>query len=80
MWEIVLANWIHSHCILSILREVMKLPSSSYILDMESYICMVGLVVCMSLSGFRSCVDILRLVIWRGGWMNLLCFDWEYVS
>ena len=57
----------------------MKLPSWSYILDMESCICMFSLVVCMSLSGFRSCVDILRLVIWRERWMNLLSFDWEYM-
>ena len=38
---------------------------------------MVGLLAHMSLSGLHSCVDILRLVILRGEWMNLLSFDWE---
>ena len=30
-------------------------------------ICMVGLLAFMSLSGLRSCVDIVRLVIFLGG-------------
>ena len=29
----------------------------------------------MSLSGLHSCMDSLRLVICRGGWMNLLSID-----
>ena len=43
-------------------------------------ICIVGLLVIMSLSGLRSCVEIVRFVIARGGWMNLLSLDWEYVE
>ena len=41
---------------------------------------MVGLLVRMSLSGLHSCVDILRLVIFRGGCMNLLSFVWVIVE
>ena len=46
-------------------------------LDIVACICMVGLLVIISLSGLHPCVDILRLVILRGGCMNLLSFDWE---
>ena len=40
----------------------------------EACICMVGLFIRMSLSGLHSCVDSLRLVIFRGGCMSLLFF------
>ena len=44
-----------------------------YIWDSKACICIVGFFTRMSLSGLQSCVDILRLVIFRGGgYMNLL--------
>jgi hypothetical protein len=42
-------------------------PFWLYTWDSEACICMVGLSTRMSLSGLHSCVDILRLVIFREG-------------
>ena len=42
--------------------------------DYEACICMVGSFTRMSLSGLHSCVDILRLAIFKRGCMNLLSF------
>jgi hypothetical protein len=40
----------------------------------ESCICLVGLMSIMSLYGFRSCMDILRLLILRGGGYEFVVF------
>ena len=42
----------------------------------EFCIWMVGWSTWMSLSGLHSCIDSFKLVICRGGCMNLLSFDW----
>ena len=41
----------------------------------EFCIWMVGWFICISLSGLHSCMDSFRLVICRGGCINLLSFD-----
>ena len=43
-------------------------------------ICMVGVFVRMSLSGLQSCMDICKLVIFRGGCIYLLSFDWVWLE
>ena len=39
--------------------------------DFEACICAVGLFMRMSLFGLHSCIDIVRLVIFKGGCMKL---------
>ncbi len=57
----------HNQCSLSAVIVVMYYPFWSYMLEIEAWICMVGLFGKMSLSGLHSCVNILRLVIFKGG-------------
>ena len=57
----------HNQCSLSVLIVVMYFPFWSCMLEIEACICMVGLFGKMSLSELHSCVDILRLVIFKGG-------------
>lgn len=57
----------HNQCSLSIIMMAMYFPFWSCMLDSEACICMVGMFVRMSLSGLHSCMDILRLVTFRGG-------------
>ena len=45
--------------------------------EVRSIICMVGLLILMSLSELLSCVDSLRFVMLKEGWINLLSVDWE---
>lgn len=46
----------------------------------EFCIWMVGWFTWMFLSGLHSCMDSFRLVMWRGGCMNLLSFHWMWLS
>ena len=57
----------HNQCSLLVVIVVMYFPFWSYMLEIEAWICVVGLFGKMSLSGLHSCVDILILVIFKGG-------------
>ena len=49
-------------------------PLWLYMWDFKACMYMVGLFTRMSLSGSHSCIDVLRLVIFRGGCIDLLSF------
>jgi len=51
---------------LSVVIMVMYFPFWSYMWDTKACICMVGLFMRMSLPMLHSCVDMLRLMIFRG--------------
>ena len=72
-------NWFQSHCSLSILMVAMYYPFWSYMLATEVFIWIVGLLTRMSLSGLHSWVEVVRLVIFSGGWMNFLSLVWTCV-
>ena len=55
-----------NQCSLSVVIVIMYFPFWLYMLEIDSWICMVGLFGKMSLSGLYSCVDILRLMIFKG--------------
>ena len=66
----------HNHCSRSVLRVIMYFPCWSYIWASFACICIVGWSELMSLSGLLSCMVRVRLVIFRGGCMNLVSFGW----
>ena len=78
-WCLLCRNWFHNHCSLSIVRVAMWFPFWSKMLASEVLVCIVGLLTRISLSGLHSWMEVVRLVILSGGYMNLLSFDWTWV-
>ena len=72
-------HWPHNHCNLSILMVATWFPLWSNTLASEALAWMVGLLVRICLSGLHSWVEVVRLVIFNGGWMNFLSFVWTCV-
>src|SRR5665213_565776 len=69
---LLFVNWFQSHCILSLFMVAMCFSFWSYTLATELFIWIVGLLTRISLSGLHSWVEVIRLVIFSGGWMNFL--------
>ena len=57
----------------------MYFPLWSYIVVSEVFVWMVGLLDMMSLSGLHSWMEVVRLVMFSGGWMNFISLVWTWV-
>lgn len=64
---------VHNQCILLVVMIAMYFPFWSYMLDSKRCICTVGIFVRIYFLGLHSCMDIMGLMSFKGGCMNIGC-------